>query len=99
MEELIKRLENKKYKGVWYGAKNHPFSQKELLDKIIVANGRGFTIKVKTEYSDNLFDEGKIVFFLADEENVGKLKLNNDHISYLLENMDSESYISKKLSA
>ena len=92
-------LNTQKYRGIWFGAKTNPITVKELLDKVISANGRGFNIKSQNvAKSDNLMSDLEKVYFLTDEEGRGKFKLSQDAVDYLKSNLSSDSWLFKKLS-
>lgn len=84
----------KKYSGVWFGGRKSPMTIKELLDKIIDTGGRAFYLKTKRKFvSNNLMDEPVTEVILTTEEGVGSLKLGQDALQYLYENLPTTSYL------
>ena len=89
---------DKPYKGIWYGAKTNPISVKELLDKVIQCNGRGFTVTYKRHYvGDKLLDAGDTEICLLDEERRGKFRLSPECVGYLKDNLPEGNWIRAKL--
>ena len=92
-------IDTQSYKGIWFGAKNNPISVRELLDKVIDKEGRGFNIKIaKKLASDNLLSSDVITeYYLTDEEGRGKFKLSDEARTYLIDNLPEGSWIKAKL--
>lgn len=88
----------KKYRGIWFGANKNPITVKELLDRIVNLDGRGFTLARKTRHnSDNLLENGQVEIYLMDEERRGSLKLTDEAIDYLISNLDEHNWIRQRL--
>ena len=89
---------DKPYKGIWYGAKTNPISTKDLLDRVIKQDGRGFTIVRKQKYiGDSLLSEPVTEIYLMDEDQRGKFKLGQESIQYLKDNFSEGNWIRDKL--
>lgn len=94
----VTELENTKYRGVWYGAKQKPISVKQLLDNVIKSDGRGFNVRTQDKViSDSLLESGVTEYILTDEENRGKFKLTNNGRQYLISKLSANSYLRLKL--
>ena len=92
-------LDSKKYRGIWYGASKNPISVRDLLDKIIASNGRGFSAEARSSYTSDKLLEGEPTkeIYLIDEEKRGRLKLSDEAIDYLISNLSDDNWLKNKI--